>query len=120
MGAGRPRKEIDKKTFENLCAIQCTKEDICDVMEISEKTLNAWCKREYGENFSLVFKKKRTGGKISLRRAGFKHALNGNSSVLIFMLKNICGMSDNPQEAIDTEDSGAYFEAAGLDDNANA
>lgn len=26
---GRPRKEIDQKQFESLCALQCTKVEIC-------------------------------------------------------------------------------------------
>ena len=39
----RPRKKINKKQFESLCAIQCTKEEICDILDISEKTLHFCC-----------------------------------------------------------------------------
>jgi hypothetical protein len=115
---GRPRKEINKKSFERLCSVQCTEEDVCDILEVSDKTLNAWCRKEYGgKTFSEVFAQKRKSGIASLRSAGFKHAIEDGGAVLIFHLKNYCGMSDNPQSAIDTEDSGAYFEAAGLDDD---
>lgn len=38
---GRPRKEINEKLFENLCAIQCTEKEICSVLECCEDTLNA-------------------------------------------------------------------------------
>ena len=33
----RPKKEIDKNQFENLCALQCTKEEMCGFFDISEK-----------------------------------------------------------------------------------
>ena len=53
----RPRKEIDKKTFEGLCGIQCTQEEICDVFDITDKTLNTWCKRTYGKVFPKYLRK---------------------------------------------------------------
>lgn len=95
----RPRKEIDKRTFEGLCAIQCTRDEICDFFEITDKTLNSWCKRTYGEGFSAVFRKKRSKGKISLRRAGFELAKT-NPSVHIFYCKNIFGMSDKHDTSV--------------------
>ena len=42
---GRPKKEIDQKQFENLCGLQCTEEEICGCFDITDKTLNSWCKR---------------------------------------------------------------------------
>ena len=32
---GRPKKEIDKKIFENLCGLQCTLEEIAGVFDCS-------------------------------------------------------------------------------------
>lgn len=90
----RPRKEIDRKNFEGLCGIQCTQEEICQFFDVTDKTLNSWCKRTYGESFSEVFAKKRGIGKISLRRAGFEMAKR-NPSVHIFYAKNYLGMTDN-------------------------
>lgn len=74
MTAGRPKKKIDKKIFENLCAIQCTEDEICYVLEVSDKPLNNWCKETYGENFSDVFKAKRGKGRVSLRRTQWNMA----------------------------------------------
>ena len=93
--AGRPRKEIDKKIFENLCGIQCTEQEILDWFEVTDKTLNAWCKRTYGMNFSEVFRQKRGKGKISLRRTQWQMA-EKNVSMAIFLGKNYLGQSDNP------------------------
>lgn len=84
---------INKNIFENLCAIQCTKEEICSVLDVSEKTLNSWCNSTYGENFSLVFNKKREFGKSSLRRTQWKLA-EKNTSMAIFLGKQYLGQKD--------------------------
>ena len=51
---GRPRKQIDKKQFENLCGLQCTLEEICGWFDVCTDTLETWCKREYKKNFYEV------------------------------------------------------------------
>lgn len=91
---GRPKKEIDKEQFEKLCGLQCTLEEICAWFDVSDKTLNGWCVDTYEETFSEVFAKKRSHGKISLRRAGFELAKK-NAAVHIFYAKNYLGMRDN-------------------------
>ena len=65
---------ISQSTFESLCAIQCTKEEICAVLQVSDKTLDRWVKDVYGEYFSVVFHNKRNMGKSSLRRTQWKLA----------------------------------------------
>ncbi len=92
---GRPKKQIDQKNFENLCALQCTLEEINEFFGITHKTLERWCKETYGETFSHVFAKKRIVGKISLRRAGFELAKK-NAAVWIFHAKNNLDMRDTP------------------------
>lgn len=37
----RPKKEIDQKQFEALCGLQCTLLEICDALDVSDKTLPA-------------------------------------------------------------------------------
>lgn len=96
---GRPRKEINQKQFEKLCAMQCTQEEICDWFEVQDDTLNSWCKRTYKKSFSEVFKQKRSVGKISLRRSGFQMA-QSNPSVHIFYAKNFLGMTDKQEHEI--------------------
>ena len=70
----RPRKEIDQAEFEKLCALQCTKAEIAGFFNLSEDTVERWCKRTYKESFAVVFANKRCGGKISLRRSQFRLA----------------------------------------------
>lgn len=92
---GRPRKEINMRTFENLCRIQCTLNEMCAVFECDNKTLESWCKREYGKSFSEIFSAKRLVGNVSLRRKLYKKAVEDEDSrMLIFLAKNWLGMSD--------------------------
>lgn len=109
MAMGRPRKEIDKAEFEKLCAIQCTLDEICGWFGVSKKTLEAWCKRTYGDTFSTVFYQKRGIGKISLRRAQYQSAMGGNSALLIWLGRNWLGQTDKVEIDLhesDTPDDG--------------
>lgn len=94
---GRPKKEIDKKMFENMCAIQCTKEEICGVLGIDEKTLTRWCKETYNEGFSDVQKRKAQPGKMSLRRIQFKLA-EKNATMAIWLGKQYLNQREPEQE----------------------
>lgn len=85
---------IDIKQFESLCAIQCTKEEICSVLGITEKTLNSWCNTTYNKDFSLVFAEKRLGGKSSLRRMQWNQA-EKNPTMAIWLGKQYLGQRDN-------------------------
>jgi myosin-crossreactive antigen len=85
---------INKSTFESLCAIQCTKEEICAVLQVSDKTLDAWCKSTYGQYFSVIFAEKKQLGKMSLRRSMFRQA-EKNPTMAIWLSKQHLGMKDN-------------------------
>lgn len=90
----RPRKEIDKKQFENLCALQCTHDEICAWFDVTAKTLESWCKRTYGDSFSKVFAQKRGKGKISLRRSQWQLA-EKSASMAIWLGKQYLNQRDN-------------------------
>lgn len=94
---GRPKKEIDQKTFESLCGLQCTIEEMADFFECDHKTISRWCKDTYGKRFSQVFRQKRAKGKISLRRKQMRLA-GKNASMAIFLGKNYLGQRDEVEE----------------------
>lgn len=98
---GRPKKEIDEKVFENLCAIQCTETEICSVMECSEDTLNRWCKKTYSMTFADTFKNKSKRGKASLRRTQFKLA-EKSAAMAIFLGKQYLGQRDEPEQTVES------------------
>lgn len=94
---GRPKKEIDIATFEGLCKIQATKNEICSVFDCDEKTLTRWCKETYGKGFSDIYPQKADAGKASLRRMQIKTAEAGNPTMLIWLGKQYLDQKDKQE-----------------------
>jgi len=91
----RPRKEIGQEQFENLCGLQCTLEEICDWFDVTDKTLDAWCRRTYRKRFSEVFSEKRGKGKISLRRNQWRLS-EKNAAMAIWLGKQYLDQREEP------------------------
>lgn len=85
---------INKNTFEGLCAIQCTREEICGVLNVSKDTLLRWCKANYGTDFETIYHQKKQNGRASLRRTMFKQA-EKSPVMAIWLSKQHLGMKDN-------------------------
>ena len=83
---GRPKKELDTKLIERLSSIFCTNEEIASVVECHADTL--------ADNFSEYLKKGRSRGKMSLRRMQFEKAQTGNTTMLIWLGKQMLGQKD--------------------------
>ena len=97
---GRPRKEINKTEFEKLCFLQCTEREFCSWFDVSDETLNKWCKENYdGRTFLDVFKEKRENGLISLRRTQFQLA-EKSPAMAIFLGKNLLGQTDKLEQTV--------------------
>jgi hypothetical protein len=97
---GRPRKQIDKTEFEKLCFLQCTEREFCSWFDVSDETLNKWCKENYdGRTFLDVFKEKRENGLISLRRTQFQLA-EKSPAMAIFLGKNLLGQTDKVEQTV--------------------
>ena len=92
----RPKKVINQKQFESLCAIQCTQEEICNVLDVTDKTLTRWCNEVYDLSFSEVYEQNRDIGRMSLRRNQFKLAEGGNTTMQIWLGKQVLKQSENP------------------------
>jgi len=92
---GRPKKAIDFNLFEELCNIQCTKDEICSVLHCDEKTLTKYCKEQYDKGFSDIYKKLSENGTSSLRRLQWTSAKTGNTTMQIWLGKQYLGQRDN-------------------------
>lgn len=90
---GHGLREFDKCSFEELCKIQCSKTEICAVLNCDDETLSDWCKRVYGKNFRDVRAKYAEDGKASLRRTQFRMA-EKSVPMAIFLGKNYLKQSD--------------------------
>jgi hypothetical protein len=89
---GRPKKVIDYALVEKLATIQCTQEEIANILEVSTKTL------QRDEEFCRIHKKGIEQGKSSLRRLQWKSAETGNTSMLIWLGKQYLAQREPKQE----------------------
>ena len=84
---GRPKKKLDFKAIDNLCAIQCTGEEVAAFLDIDYDTLNNGIKRIKNIGFSEYFALKSGKGKVSLRRKQYQLAMSGDKTMLIWLGK---------------------------------
>lgn len=86
--------KIDKKEFEDLCSICCTRGEICGVFGVSEDTLLRFCKANYdGRTFEETYPLFASKAKASLRRTQFRQA-ETNPTMAIWLGKQYLGQSD--------------------------
>lgn len=89
--------EDEYKQFENLCEIQCTIDEVCHVMNVTDKTLNRLLKEHYKSPFSAVYKRFADNGRRSLRRKQYQLAMSGNATMLIWLGKQYLGQADKQE-----------------------
>lgn len=88
---------IDKKLFEALLPYGPTLSEMCNHFDVHENTIKNFCKREYNTTYTELMELKMGSVRIRLRQKAITMALNnGDRTMLIFCLKNLCGWSDNP------------------------
>lgn len=104
---GRPKKNISKEqwaSIDYMCMIHCTGEEIAGVLGMDYDTLNRNCKETKGMYISEYIKQHQNGGKMSLRRAQWKSAENGNVTMQIWLGKQWLGQTEKQEVAISTQD----------------
>ena len=91
------KDKINKEQFENLCNLWCTLTEIAEFFNVSEDTLESWCKDVYQDTFSEVYKRKNSKGKIALRRWQMKSAEKGNVTMQIWLGKQYLGQKEKEE-----------------------
>lgn len=96
---GRKKLTIDFERVANMCAIQCTGEEIASVEGVSYDTLVRRIDEEYGLTFAEYYKQHSGKGKVSLRRKQFEVATKGKGNVqmLIWLGKQHLGQADKKE-----------------------
>ncbi len=86
---GRPPIKVDVEVLRNLCEIQCTIKEIAFVLGVSVDTLN--------RNYRDVIDAGKSQGKIALRRAQWRNAMEKNNVTMqIWLGKNVLNQTDTP------------------------
>ena len=102
-GPKGPSKPMSDKEFAQLVGmirIQCTRDEICDILGMSDTTLNRRIKEqgiESVDNFEALYKKHSGEGKASLRRMQWKAADAGNPTMLVWLGKQMLGQKDKQE-----------------------
>ena len=90
----RPKIKIDFDMVKKLCAIQCTGQEIADVLDVSYDTFERRVIEVYQISFADYIKKHSANGKMSLRRKQHEVAMNGNTTMLVWLGKQYLGQTD--------------------------
>ena len=100
---GRPKIEIDFNVVAGMCNVWATEEEIADYFRCSISTIKRRCHEETGDSFEQFYKKNNSRGKMSVRRAQFKLATEGqNATMLIWLGKQYLGQRDQPGDGDET------------------
>ena len=94
---GRPKKEIDYEMVGKLATIQCTQDEIAEILDISTRTL------QRDLEFCRVYKKNTEVGRMSLRRFQWRSAEKGNTSMLIWLGKQYLEQKEPELETANKE-----------------
>ena len=83
---GRPKLELDAVLIEKLASIHCTMEEIAYICKCSVDTLE--------NRFSDTIKEAKAKGKSSLRRHQWEAAQKGNTTMMIWLGKQLLDQRD--------------------------
>lgn len=90
---GRPEVEIDVKALNKLLEMQATLAECAAFLDVSEDSLERFCKKHYDMTFLQYRDIKRQAGFISLRRKQWQLA-EKNATMAIFLGKQYLGQRD--------------------------
>ena len=93
---------VNQREFEALCGILCTKEEICSFFNVSDDTLQRWCRQTYGTTFAKAMAAHSDRGRISLRRYQFELAKK-NPTMAIWLGKQYLNQTDRQEMEIGGE-----------------
>ena len=98
----RPKKHnLDTEKVEQLAGFGCTNTEIASFFGCSENTI----RRSYGEYLT----KGRDKGKIRLRQLQWRAAERGNTSMLIWLGKQVLGQSEKTEHSWENPIDGIEF-----------
>lgn len=101
---GRPEVEIDWDAVDKLLQIQCTGKEIASLLNVGYSTLERACKKDKKKNFEDYSQEKRASGLPSLRRRQWTKAMDGDSTMLIWLGKQYLEQTDKKQTDLTSSD----------------
>ena len=97
---GRPpeaTKKIDKEELEKLLRLHPSKKDVCDWFDVSESTVDRFCRTEFNNSFDELRDKRAVQTRMAIKRMQIEMALKGDRVMLIWMGKQMLGQVEKTQ-----------------------
>jgi AraC-like DNA-binding protein len=98
---GRPEKEFDWKLIDSILQFGARLIDCCEMLEVSDDTIQRRIKDEFGCTFSEYRERKMSKMRMKLLQKQFDVAMSGNVALLIWLGKQHLGQSDKAENTID-------------------
>lgn len=95
---------FNAQQFVELCKIQCTLTEIAHFFHITLEELDKCCEKEFAINAKYAQKEFSSEGKISLKRAQFKTAIDKQNPIMqIWLGKNYLDQCEDPSKRAQEE-----------------
>jgi len=91
---GQPKIEIDWKVLDSLLQFKVTADFCCDYLGVSRDTLFRRVKEEKGVTFGEYHDSRLQRTATKLQQKAIEMALGGNTTMMIFALKNLAMWAD--------------------------
>jgi len=86
--------EVNYDQLDALLQFKVLKRFCVDYMGVSEDTIDRRLREDFGTNFSEYHSLKMQRTAVKLQQKAIEAALKGNTTLMIFCLKNLAGWSD--------------------------
>jgi len=105
--SGRPESKIDWELAEKLAALGPTNQILAEYLKVSDNTLDTHIKKKYGITTTEFIAQRLAPTKLRLLSVAIEEAIKKrNTTLMIFMLKNLCGFTDKKEVKQEVTDNG--------------
>lgn len=91
--------------LDGLLAYKSSLVVCADILECHENSIKNHIKKRYGLTFTEYAEKKLSRTKVKLVQKAIEQATSGNTTMLIFCLKNLCKWQDRQENIVDVAES---------------
>jgi len=99
------KKELNYSALDALLQFKTTKKFCADYLEVSEDTIERRLREDHDMTFKEYHALKIGRTAIKLQQQAIDMAFKGNTTLMIFALKNLAGWSDKIENTVDTKEN---------------
>jgi len=99
------KSPIDWSKLDGILALKGSLITCASLLDLHENTIKNHIKYRYGQTFTEYAERRLSPTKIRLIQKALEMAMKGNTSMMIFSLKNICNWADKTESIVENVDS---------------